>query len=147
MDLARFKGMKILIVDDHEPIRRLIRSILKTVAVAHVREVGDGREAMKVLQSFEADMALVDIRMKPMGGIEFIQMLRNSDEKDGLPRDIPVIMVTGVEDETAIMEAIKSGADTVVTKPIMPKALLERMSIGLDNAEKRISIATRAVSD
>ena len=147
MDLARFKGMKILIVDDHEPIRRLIRSILKTVAVAHVREVGDGREAIKVLQTFEPDMALVDIRMKPMGGIEFVQMLRNSEEKDGLPRDLPVIMVTGVEDETAIMEAIKSGADTVVTKPIMPKALLERMSIGLDNAEKRISISAKAASD
>ena len=141
MDLARFKGMKILIVDDHEPIRRLIRSVLKTVAVAHVRETSDGREAIKLLKEFDADMALVDIRMKPMGGIEFVQMLRNSDEKDGLPCDLPIIMVTGVEDEAAIMEAIRSGADTVVTKPILPKALLERMSIGLENADKRMEIA------
>ena len=138
MDLARFKGMKILVVDDHEPIRRLIRSVLKSVAVANVREVSDGREAIKLLRSFTPDMALVDIRMKPMGGIEFVQMLRNSSDEDGLPNDLPVVMVTGVEDENAIMEAVRSGADTVVTKPILPKALLERMSIGLDNAKQRI---------
>lgn len=147
MDLTQFKGMKVLIVDDHEPIRRLIKSILRTVAVADIREVADGKEAMEMLKSFKPDMALVDIRMHPMGGIEFIQTLRNSDPNDQYPRDLPVIMVTGMDDQNAILEAIRSGADSVVTKPIMPKSLLERMGIGLDNAKKRLAARTSNVAE
>lgn len=137
MDLTRFKGMKALVVDDHEPMRRLIKSILRTVAVAEIREVGDGREALAELKQFRPDFALVDINMKPMGGIEFIQTLRISEDNDGIAHDMPIIMVTGVEDQAAILEAIRSGADSVVPKPIMPKTLLERIIMGLDNAALR----------
>lgn len=137
MDLTRFKGMKALVVDDHEPMRRLIKSILRTVAVAEIRDVSDGREALAQLRQFRPDFALVDINMKPMGGIEFVQTLRMSDDSDAVPKDLPIVMVTGVEDQSAILEAIRSGADSVVPKPIMPKTLLERIIMGLDNAALR----------
>jgi two-component system cell cycle sensor histidine kinase/response regulator CckA len=102
----------LLTVDDSDTFRALVARKLQDAGF-RVVESRSGEEALEMLEREHADAAVVDVQMPGMGGLELVRRLR------GDPRwaDIPVVMLSGQDDEAAVVRAIESaGADDYVVK-------------------------------
>ena len=120
---------RILAVDDAGIILRRITNALEEYY--DVVTVSSGTRALKYLEKEKPDLILLDIRMMPKDGFETLQEIRAMEDRS----DIPVIMLTGVEDKTYVIEGIKLGICDYILKPFSPDDLLERIQRVLDPEE------------
>ena len=120
---------RILAVDDAVIILRRITNALEEYY--DVVTVSSGTRALKYLEKEKPDLILLDIRMMPKDGFETLQEIRAMEDRS----DIPVIMLTGVEDKTYVIEGIKLGICDYILKPLSPDDLLERIQRVLDPEE------------
>ena len=109
---------KILIVDDEEPIRKLITKYLSNQNYI-LDTANDGNIALEKLQDHKYDLVLTDLRMPNMGGRELLQEM-----SDKYP-DIPKIVLTGYGTNDDIIVALKTGAYDFLTKPISDFTILK----------------------
>jgi two-component system chemotaxis response regulator CheY len=114
-------AFNILIVDDSETMRAVIRKVVNMsgVAVGELHEAGNGKEALEVLEETWIDVVLSDINMPVMGGIEFLQEVK----KNEVLQHIPVILVTTEASQARMDEATKCGADGYIKKPFVPETI------------------------
>ncbi len=105
--------MKILIVDDNRANRKLLASYFSADDYA-VIEADDGRVAVEHYREHQPDIVLMDIMMPNMDGYEAAQQIK---ELAGHAY-VPVIYVTALKPEVALTEAIESGGDDFISKPI-----------------------------
>ncbi len=103
----------ILFVDD-DPIMREFAQVHLSTDKAQVRLAADGVEALESLASQVPDVMLLDLEMPRLDGFEVLARLR----AEPATRDLPVIVVTGREDVTAIDRAFEAGATSFLVKPI-----------------------------
>lgn len=125
------KGAKkrILAVDDAVIILRRITDALEEYY--DVITANSGSRALRYLEKEKPDLILLDIRMMPKDGLETLKEIRAMEDR----ADIPVIMLTGVEDKRFVMEGIKLGICDYILKPFFPEDLLERVQRALDSGE------------
>ena len=124
---------RILAVDDAATI--LLRITDAMEKYYDVVTVNSGARALRFLEQEKPDLILLDIRMIPKDGFETLREIRSME---GLA-DIPVIMLTGMEDRKSVMEGIKLGICDYVLKPFTPDDLLERIQRALNpGKENRI---------
>ena len=111
-------GLHIMIIDDHDTMREMIKKLLIKTAPSRVTEAKDGIEALEILksQSLIPDIIICDIHTQRMSGIEFIRTLRSDDSS--LNCCTPVIVLTADRSETSHDAARDAGASRVLTKPI-----------------------------
>lgn len=121
---------RILAVDDAVIILRKISDALEEYY--DVITVNSGSRALKYLEKEKPDLILLDIRMMPKDGFETLQEIRDMEDR----ADIPVIMLTGVEDKKFVMEGIKLGICDYILKPFFPEDLLERIQRALESSEE-----------
>lgn len=112
---------RILAVDDAVIILRRITDALEEYY--DVITVNSGARALRYLEKEKPDLILLDIRMMPKDGLETLREIRAMEDR----ADIPVIMLTGVEDKKSVMEGIKLGIRDYILKPFFPEDLLERI--------------------
>lgn len=110
----KLADLSVLIVDDHEGMRELLRKVLERAGVARVRDAASGAKALALLDEEPADLILVDQNMPGMSGAELVAQVR-SDQRW---RDARVLLITG----DARAEA--RDADALLVKPVAPSALL-----------------------
>ncbi len=123
-------GEELLVVDDDEPIRRLVRHRLES-AGHEVRVCEDGQEAATVLEEgFEPALVVLDVMMPRLDGTRLLRMIR-ANEFPVTP-DLPVVMLTSRGREEHVVEGFESGADDYVTKPFRTAELLARVEEELD---------------
>lgn len=123
MDL---RELKVLVIEDNQFMRRIIRSVLNSLRCANIREARDGVVGLKVLNSgFDADIIIVDWSMPTMDGIEFSRLIRTAENSPN--PYVPIIMVTGHSEPTRISEARDAGVNEFVVKPISAKTLFSRI--------------------
>lgn len=122
---------RILAVDDAVIILRKITDALEEYY--DVVTVNSGTRALRYLEKEKPDLILLDIRMMPKDGFETLQDIRAMEDR----ADIPVIMLTGVEDKKFVMEGIKLGICDYILKPFFPEDLLERIQRVLESGENR----------
>ena len=117
--------MRAMVVDDLLIARRLIVSNLKGLGFEEVMEADDGVMALQVLQknSNKLDIIITDWLMPNMDGIEFVQELKGFDEY----KNIPVLMVTSVDEKDNVIIAIKSGISDYIAKPYTPDTLRKKV--------------------
>lgn len=129
------KGAKkrILAVDDAVIILRRITDALEEYY--DVITANSGSRALRYLEKEKPDLILLDIRMMPKDGLETLKEIRAMKDR----ADIPVIMLTGVEDKRFVMEGIKLGICDYILKPFFPEDLLERVQRALDSGEGKPS--------
>jgi len=102
------------------------RNILTSVSMAleaegfKIRTYTDGAEALRGLQAQPADLAVLDIKMPRMDGMELLQRLRKGSA-------IPVIFLTSKDDEVDELLGLRMGADDYIKKPFSQKLLIERI--------------------
>lgn len=93
--------------------------------------VNSGARALKYLDKNKPDLILLDIRMPLRDGFEVLREIQTMEGR----ADIPVIMLTGVEDKRSVMRGIEMGVQDYVLKPFAPNDLLERVQRVLDPEE------------
>lgn len=112
---------RILAIDDAAIILKRITDALEEHY--DVVTVNTGARALRYLEREKPDLILLDIRMMPKDGFETLREIRDMEDR----ADIPVIMLTGVEDKEVVMEGIKLGICDYILKPFFPDDLLERI--------------------
>ena len=122
---------RILAVDDAATILLRITDALEKYY--DVVTVNSGARALRFLEQEKPDLILLDIRMVPKDGFETLRDIRAMEDR----ADIPVIMLTGVEDRNSVMEGIKLGISDYVLKPFTPGDLLDRIQRVLEPNKPR----------
>lgn len=117
------QSLKILVVDDDMINLKLLKSMLmKTSKVAEVIEAKNGADAIELLKIHnDIDIILLDIIMPVMGGIEMLKVVRADENL----RQLPIIVLT--TDETKKTEALETGANGFLMKPIRERDLLPKI--------------------
>jgi DNA-binding response OmpR family regulator len=117
------KMATILLAEDDPDIRLLVT--LKLTQAGHqVRGFGDGLSAVTNAREHPPDLAVLDIMMPDMSGIEVCRELR----KDPATARIPVILLTALARETDITAGLAAGADDYIVKPFSPRDFLIRVN-------------------
>ena len=121
---------RILVVEDNDFVRMQIVKFLNDADYETI-ETTDGQEALDKVGD-DVGIAIVDVRMEPIDGFEFIRSIRG----DGM--ETPVILVTGDQNPDLLNEAAKWGVGAVLMKPVQKDRLIKTVSRTLE-AKKRVS--------
>jgi DNA-binding response OmpR family regulator len=108
--------MKILICDDSNYIRSKISSFLKDYGFSII-EASNGKIALNKTLQHSPDLIIMDIIMPEMDGITAMQEIKKE-------KDIPIIMLSNIGQQTQIINALQKGADEYIVKPFDPGKLL-----------------------
>jgi two-component system chemotaxis response regulator CheY len=122
------KQLRILLVDDFEMIRSLLKQALKQLGYTDLTEAVDGVDAYEKIMKAKDDgqtfdIVFLDWNMPRMTGIEVVQKCK---EDDGL-KSIPFIMITAEREQKSVVAALKAGVSDYVIKPFSPKQLASKI--------------------
>jgi len=117
----------IALVDDDKNILASVSMLLEQEGY-HVRTYSDGAAALTALTTTPPDLAILDIKMPRMDGLELLRRLRQA-------QDLPVIFLTSKDEEIDELMGLNAGADDYIRKPFSQRLLLERVRAVLRRAE------------
>jgi two-component system response regulator ChvI len=117
----------IALVDDDKNILASVSMLLEQEGY-HVRSFTDGAAALTALTTSPPDLAILDIKMPRMDGLELLRRLRQA-------QDLPVIFLTSKDEEIDELMGLNAGADDYIRKPFSQRLLLERVRAVLRRAE------------
>jgi two-component system KDP operon response regulator KdpE len=115
--------LKVLVIDDEPPIRKLLRMGL-TAQGYHTLEAPNGKTALE-LMSEEPDLVILDLGLPDVQGHELLRMIRARNE------GVPIVVLSSRGDEAGKVQALDLGADDYLTKPFGMDELLARMRAAL----------------
>ncbi len=99
--------------------------------------VNSGVRALRYPERVKPDLILLDIRMTPKNGFETLREIRDMPDR----ADIPVIMLTAMEDKDSVLEGITLGISDYILKPFAPNDLLNRIRRVLVNRERELALS------
>ena len=111
--------LRVLVVDDEPPIRKLLRMGLSTEGY-EVLEAPSGKVALELLAE-KPGLVILDLGLPDIQGLDLLRMIRARDER------VPIVVLSSRGDEKAKVEALDHGADDYLTKPFGMEELLARM--------------------
>ncbi len=123
----------IALVDDDKNILASVSMLLEQEGY-HVRTFCDGAAALTALTTAPPDLAILDIKMPRMDGLELLRRLRQA-------QDLPVIFLTSKDEEIDELMGLNAGADDYIRKPFSQRLLLERVRAVLRRAEGKSAAA------
>jgi two-component system response regulator MtrA len=113
---------RILVADDDVDIRELVEFKLSTLG-HDVVAVADGAAAIEACRAQRPDLAVLDVMMPGVSGLDAIRAIR----ADPALADLPVILLTARAQESDVETGFDSGADDYITKPFSPRELASRV--------------------
>ncbi|GAB4186162.1 MAG: response regulator [Thalassobaculales bacterium] len=127
----RLDRLWVLIVDDNQSMRSLVRTVLEALGVRNIIEARDGEHAIEKITRQEVNLIITDWVMDEMDGLQLTRWVRN---EAGSPDPyVPIIMLTGHTDRAKVMEARDAGVTEFMAKPVSAKALYSRMVAIIEN--------------
>ena len=115
--------LKVLIIDDEPPIRKLLRMGLTTQGY-EILDAPNGKTALDLLKS-KPDLVILDLGLPDIQGLELLTLIRARLE------GVPIVVLSSRGDEAGKVDALDRGADDYVTKPFGMEELLARMRAAL----------------
>lgn len=115
-------GSRVLVADDNPQILELLEAYLEPLKV-HVRLAADGEATLAAVEREPPDLILLDIMMPKRSGFEVCRLLKD----DPRYRDVPIIMVTALNEVGDMERARECGADDFLSKPVNKIELLARV--------------------
>lgn len=112
---------KIIIVDDNDLIRTLLRGILRAEECEIIGEARNGTLALELIEKSKPDIVLLDVLMPEMDGLETLQNI-----KQQYP-EIIVVMITGSPSKDNVKESIQGGASGFIVKPFNSAKVIETL--------------------
>ena len=116
------RALRVLIVDDYDMTRTLLRIILRGQNFEVVGDATDGQMAVEMCQRLKPDIMLLDVVMPKMNGLEVLAKLQSMN---ALPL---VLMVTSAEEERVVSQAMQSGASGYILKPFNTASVIETLN-------------------
>jgi two-component system, OmpR family, alkaline phosphatase synthesis response regulator PhoP len=116
------KRPRILVVDDNQQNLELLQAYLEDIDCETI-PAHDGQEALNIISRESTDLILLDVMMPKMSGFEVCRKVKGSPKT----KNIPVIMVTALNEFGDIERAVESGTDDFVSKPVNKLELLTRV--------------------
>ncbi len=127
----------LLVVDDNEDNRYTLTRRLNREGYRNLSTANDGRAALDMLRAAKFDLVLLDIMMPELNGYEVLEQLK----ADAQLRDIPVIMISALEEIDSVIRCVELGAEDYLSKPFNPTLLRARVGASLE--KKRLRDAVR----
>jgi two-component system chemotaxis response regulator CheY len=112
-------NMKILVVDDFQTMRRIIRNYLRQLGFNNVEEAEDGDVALEKLKESAFDFVITDWNMPKMTGIDLLKKIRTADNF----KNIPVLIITAEAEKENVVQAAQAGVNDYIVKPFTPEVL------------------------
>jgi two-component system, chemotaxis family, chemotaxis protein CheY len=122
---ALIQSLWVLVVDDNQYMRKMIRTLLLNCGVRDIYEAADGIAALDAIRTFAPDIVVLDWEMPLLSGAELVRIVR-SPGVFPMP-DVPIIMLSGHGERWRVVEAIKLGVNEFLIKPVSAKALFDRL--------------------
>jgi CheY-like chemotaxis protein len=119
---ATLAGQRVLLVEDEENLRRLLRDVLERSGFV-VSEAGDGIEALEQIDRSAPDIVVLDLDLPKLDGYGVLRRLRSRRETAALP----VLVLTAKGDEDSEVLVFEFGATEYISKPLRPRALSARI--------------------
>lgn len=123
----------LLVVDDNEDNRYTLTRRLKREGYAEVLTANDGIQALQLLKDRPVDLVLLDIMMPGLDGFQVLAQLK----ADAQLRDVPVIMISALEELASVVRCIELGAEDYLPKPFNPTLLKARVGASLEKKRLR----------
>jgi two-component system chemotaxis response regulator CheY len=124
--MQKLQHLRVLIVDDSEDMRTLLRRMLGSLGIKQVLEAPNGHAGIEILRQTECDLVLSDLDMKPMDGLEFTHEVRTSHNFRN--SSVPIIMITGHTEMSLVTKARDAGITEFIVKPVAAQALKSRLT-------------------
>ncbi len=118
------KDMNVLVVDDFNTMRRIVKNILKQLGFNNVSEAENGQRALEVLKKDRFDFVVTDWNMPVMTGLDLLKAIKADEQL----KHIPVMMVTAEAQQQNIVEAVKAGASNYIVKPFTAEVMEEKIN-------------------
>lgn len=129
------KRTYILAIDDEEEILRLLKKIFEEEGYDFVGATS-GDSVFSLLREHQPNLIILDIMMPDLDGFQVLNLIRQKS-------DVPVIMLTGRDDLTALRDSVEIGADDYIRKPFYPLELVARVRAKLRRAAQSQSALHR----
>ena len=120
-------NLKVLLVEDEEKVREYIAKSLRYI-VSEVQEASNGKEALKILDTFSPDIIITDLEMPVMNGVEFIKTLRKRD------KNICIAVLTAHSTNEYLINLVDMHIEQFIIKPIN----FDKMLVVLEKCQKVI---------
>lgn len=122
---SALKDLKVLLVEDQNEARAMMRNMLAELGITQIFEAPDGKQALQFIDSAYdfINIVMCDWNMPTMTGVELLRQLRSVDP------DIPFLMITGRGDMESIVEAKTSGVTGYIKKPFSAAQLEAKLRI------------------
>ncbi|HUI13642.1 MAG TPA: response regulator [Xanthobacteraceae bacterium] len=119
------QSLCILVVDDNQYMRKMIRNLLVNCGIKDIFEAADGIAALDAIRTMAPDVVILDWEMPMLSGPELVRIVRSPGV---FPTpDIPIIILTGHCERWRVVEAVRLGVNEYLTKPVSAKALYDRL--------------------
>ena len=122
--MAIDKRLHILVVDDHDNMRRTILRILRLMGFTNLVSCGDGQAAWGILNDRPVELIILDWNMPVMTGMELLRQIRSSKERF---HNVLVLMVTAEAKQDNVVEAMQAGATNYIVKPFNTETLERKL--------------------
>lgn len=125
-DAQNQKTIRVLLADDHNVVRAGIRQFLeRDPGIRVVAEANNGKEACDLIEKYAPDVAVLDIQMPGMSGIEVTRWIRSRRMTTPQQKSIGVLILTAYEDEPYVKAVLSGGANGYVLKTADPKEIVQ----------------------
>ncbi|MFN3701310.1 MAG: response regulator [Alphaproteobacteria bacterium] len=122
----QFQNVKVLIVEDNQPMLELAKSILLTFGIQNVYTARNGEEGFRLFCDTNPDLVVADWMMKPMDGISLTRRIRNDPKSPN--QYVPIILMTGFSEKRRVIQARDAGVTEFLVKPFNARDLYRRIS-------------------
>jgi len=119
------QSLCVVVVDDNQYMRKMIRNLLVNCGVKDIYEAADGIAALDTIRTVGPDVVILDWEMPLLSGAELVRIVR-SPGVFPVP-DVPIIMLSGHGERWRVVEAVRLGVNEYLIKPVSAKALYDRL--------------------
>lgn len=134
--MGAIADINVLVIEDSEPMRALLRRMLFAAGFRHIREAASAESGWDALKA-PTDLMLLDWRMAEMDGIAFARKVRRESEHPY----VPIVMLTAHTEASRVAAARDAGVTGFVKKPVSTRLLFARISSALTDARLFIDSA------
>jgi two-component system chemotaxis response regulator CheY len=138
MNAPAIRDISVLVIDDQRAMRTIIRQLLRQIGITRTKDAENGRHALEKLSADSGidppDLVICDLHMAKMDGMAFTAAVRR--RKTPLHPEMPIILLTGEQDEFLLDVAGQAGATIVLRKPCTSADLYQAITeaVGCDLA-------------
>ena len=132
MNMLDRRDLGILIVDDNDISRSMLRHILNSESFNVIGEASSGVIALDWLEKTIPEVVCLDVMMPDISGLEILEHIKR------VSPETVVLMVTGSNNRDTVVKAIKAGANGFIVKPFNPATLLQSMHYAVNKSQKQL---------